>query len=266
MISDFCMLCFWCTFLYGRNEQKHACLRTHVTQPLPRPSHLLPYSPCSCSSSCKASTPLLPEGPAPSSDTDSPSRSKEDTELERLEGPVKVHPRLLTSRLTRDRTVTPLLTQSNFFTHQIRCSGSDAGNKIVFIVYINIKKRKKHLISFIILKNIPAQLFIAFILQLSFYKKAPPTVSQWKMSPSAGCLRNTHLLKFLPGCRYTVRIAGFCQVCHAAWHRLLGPPPDLHQPFACSAPRQGKGSAVKPGIRNSFIEGTSLLHSIYTGV
>lgn len=43
--------------------------------------------PCSCSNSCRASTPLLPEGPAPSSDTDSPSRSREDTELERFEGP-----------------------------------------------------------------------------------------------------------------------------------------------------------------------------------
>lgn len=47
------------------------------------------HLPCSCSSSCRASTPLLPEGPAPSSDTDSPSRSREDTELERLEGPGK---------------------------------------------------------------------------------------------------------------------------------------------------------------------------------
>lgn len=43
--------------------------------------------PCSCSNSCRASTPLLPEGPAPSSDTDSPSRSREDTELERFDGP-----------------------------------------------------------------------------------------------------------------------------------------------------------------------------------
>ena len=47
------------------------------------------HLPCSCSNNCRASTPLLPEGPAPSSDTDSPSKSKDDTELERFEGPVK---------------------------------------------------------------------------------------------------------------------------------------------------------------------------------
>lgn len=44
-------------------------------------------TPCSCSRSCRASTPLLPDGPAPSSETDSPSRSRDDTELERLDGP-----------------------------------------------------------------------------------------------------------------------------------------------------------------------------------
>lgn len=46
------------------------------------------HIPCSCSKSWRASTPLLPDGPAPSSETDSPSRSRDDTELERLDGPV----------------------------------------------------------------------------------------------------------------------------------------------------------------------------------
>lgn len=45
------------------------------------------HIPCSCSKSCRASTPLLPDGPAPSSETDSPSRSRDDTELERFDGP-----------------------------------------------------------------------------------------------------------------------------------------------------------------------------------
>lgn len=49
--------------------------------------HRYAHIPCSCSKSWRASTPLLPDGPAPSSETDSPSRSRDDTELERLDGP-----------------------------------------------------------------------------------------------------------------------------------------------------------------------------------